>query len=479
MSGLLLMNLFGRVITLSGILLLLPLPISFFCGSPSAFLMPAIFSLALGLTLTRAGRAHRERILVREGACFLVGVWVYLPLISMMPYVLADAMPPLSALSESVSSLTTTGLTLLPDGAAPDLVFWRSLTQWMGGLNIILLLVTVVPQVSGWFGTSLAMPVNMSPGQLISSMRRISFGVFRVYAAATAVFTLIFFACGLTFFDALNLSLTSIATGGCYDAPALSGSRGVLVGLFKIFSMLFASGNFFIYWAASRRRRMSEIFSDTEMRSLLGMTAFFTLIVSVHLWQTGTYGFAESLGRGFFGVASFISTTGAEPALFAGWPDFDRFLLFLMVFSGGCIASSTGGFKVMRFLVLMRSTASELTRTLHPRLVARVAVGRRVVPIRMVWHLLCFFFIFMGIFFMAVLLLSLTGLTPLAAIGLAAASLTSAGPAALLAGDVGEYASLTDGVRMICCALMILGRLEIFSFLLVIQTAAHQWSNRW
>ena len=195
----------------AGASLFLPVPISVADGDGLywAFVLSAAVLLSLGGWAVRKGREHPERVLVREGACFLVGTWILLTATATLPYFLTGTLSFADAWAESVSGVTTTGLTLLPSGTARSLVFWRSLTQWLGGACIILLLLTVVPQVSEWFGMSLVMPRGQRASQLLSSMRRTSRRVMGGYAGATAVAMMVFAALGLSVFDALNLSLVT------------------------------------------------------------------------------------------------------------------------------------------------------------------------------------------------------------------------------------------------------------------------------
>ena len=465
----------------SGAALLLPVPFSLAAGDGAvlAFVLPSMVFFLLGGLLARAGREHPERVLVREGAYFLVGAWLVLTAAAMLPYMLSGILPFLDALSEGVSGITTTRLTLLPADAPRSLVFWRSLTQWLGGLYIIFLLVTVMPQTSAWFGMALVMPRGISTGRLLPSMRRLAWRVGRVYIWATAVFAAVFAGLGLSTFDALNLSMVTLATGGCYDAAPLGGTRGVLLSFALMAAMLFASGNFFFYAETIRRRSFSESDGANEMKAVLRLVAVAGLIVSMHLWKNGVYGFWESLRQGFFATAAFLSTTGTSPEMFAWWPDFDRFLLLLLAFIGGSIASSAGGLKILRVMVLAKAARQELVRTLHPRMVFRVEVLNRVVPNAMVGYLLAFFALYVGSFFGGAILFSAMGIELLSAMGLSVACLTSAGPVALLVGDAGLYTAIGESGRMVCAALMLLGRLEIFSFLFVLQTFLGRWKGRW
>lgn len=463
----------------AGTALLLPVPVSALDGDGLswAFVVSAAIMLSMGGFAVRSGREHPERLLVREGACFLVGTWILLTVTAALPYVFTGTLSLADAWAEGVSGITTTGLTLLGKDAPRSLVFWRSLTQWLGGACIILLLLTVVPQVSEWFGMSLVMPRGQRAGQLLSSMRRTSRRVMSVYVGATAAAAAVFAALGLSAFDAVNLSMVTLATGGCYT-PA-SGDDGIFFSFALMAVMLFSAGNFFFYAEVARRGLVSDDAGAEEMRGMLRIVAVAGFIVSLHLWLSGTYGGFESLRKGFFAVTAFLSTTGMNPLQVVHWPDFDRFVLLLLIFTGGCIASSAGGLKILRLSVLANASIEELRRTLHSRMVLRVSALGRVVPLAMVGQLLSFFALYIAVFFAASMALSLGGLAPLSAMGLSAACLTSAGPAALLAGDVGVYAAMGEGWRLFCCGLMLLGRLEVFSFLFVIQTLVSRWEGRW
>ena len=463
----------------AGTALLLPVPVSALDGDGLswAFVVSAAIMLSMGGFAVRSGREHPERLLVREGACFLVGTWILLTVTAALPYVFTGTLSLADAWAEGVSGITTTGLTLLGKDAPRSLVFWRSLTQWLGGACIILLLLTVVPQVSEWFGMSLVMPRGQRAGQLLSSMRRTSRRVMSVYVGATAAAAAVFAVLGLSAFDAVNLSMVTLATGGCYT-PA-SGDDGIFFSFALMAVMLFSAGNFFFYAEVARRGLVSDDAGAEEMRGMLRIVAVAGFIVSLHLWLSGTYGGFESLRKGFFAVTAFLSTTGMNPLQVVHWPDFDRFVLLLLIFTGGCIASSAGGLKILRLSVLANASIEELRRTLHSRMVLRVSALGRVVPLAMVGQLLSFFALYIAVFFAASMALSLGGLAPLSAMGLSAACLTSAGPAALLAGDVGVYAAMGEGWRLFCCGLMLLGRLEVFSFLFVIQTLVSRWEGRW
>lgn len=448
-------------------------------GTAPVYGLPALAAFALGAGLMYKGREHKLRLLVRDCAVVLMGVWGLLSLFGMLPFLFAGGLPIEESLYESVSAVTTTGLSELPADASLALVFWRSILQWLGGLAIVLLLVTVIPQVSNSFGMSLVMPKTISFVQLIKPMWRLARGVAAVYAVATLLSFFAYRACGLRWFDAINLGLVTLATGGCYTVGDIAEFRSLWLDFVMMFFMFFASGNFLIYREAARHQSLKEALADREMQAMLVLAAVFGTVISLYLWAQGTYPLAESLRHGFFQTMSFISTTGFASAQLVVWPDFVKYMLFILVFVGGCIGSSTGGFKIIRFLVLFKEALAETRRTLHPHMMVHISIGGRTVPQHVVSYILTIFFLYIAAFFVATVLVSLSGMEPLASMGVAAACVSSAGPAAFLAGHASAYASLAPWVKLLCCALMILGRLEIFAFLIVVETLFSNKRERW
>ena len=470
MSRELLMFIMGRVLAGLGLVMLLPLGVSVSESAEAvrAFGISAASSFLSGCLLCYAGRHHRRYLTVREGAVFMVLIWFVLAAVGMLPYLFMGKLTLLEAFFESVSCFTTTGATCSFELASSSLSFWRTLMQWLGGLNILLLLVTVVPQVSGCFGLSLVQ--GAGPGQMLRRMRQNAIGAGKIYAAFTVLAGVLYWLCGLQAFDALNWSLVTLPTGGNYDTVSFAGDDSWPLQLVMMLCMLLASGNFLLYWRAGQRRRWRELIEDAEFRTFLYMVLFFGAVVSLHLWYTGVHDLGKSLRMGFFHVAAFASTTGIRMEDFSQWPDFERYVLFILVFAGGCIGSSTGGLKIMRLLVLFKLAVVELRRTLHPHMVVAVRVDAVTVSAKVCGRILSFFFLYMLLFCTAVLLICLSGISVLDAMGVAASCLSSVGTAAMLTGGISSFSELPEWVRLLCCFLMILGRLEIFSFLIVLQS---------
>lgn len=474
--------LLGRMAILNGLAFLIPLLCAFSWGEPAYlyFGPSTAVTLVLGGLMMGFGRRHSKQLGVAGGAWYMVLVWVMLGGVGMLPYLFSGALPVADAFFESISAYTTVGLSCAvgPAGDVPrSLVLWHGLMEWLGGLNFILLMVTIIPQVSGCFGLTLSVHQSISFSPMLGRMDIAARQVGKIYAAITVLSILAYLLAGLSLFDACTSAFRSISTSG--DAPFsfMSGGNPALEWACA-FSMLLACGNFLLYWKSFERRDLRSAFQDTELRVFLGVLLGTALLVSFHLWKMGVYDGADSLRFGFFHVLSFYSTSGFITADVSAWPDFDKFILLLIVFVGGCIGSATGGLRIMRFIVLFKIAAQEMRHLLHPRMVISLKVSGVPVDMKIISRVLSYFFLFMAVFFVSTIIISLSGMTPLQSMGVAAGCLTSAGATAHLFGVV-EFSAEPAWLKAYCAFLMILGRLEIFSFLIVLQTAAQAFKRRW
>ena len=475
-----LLFLLGRVTLLGGLALLLPMALALLWQEPEAvfFALPAAVAIGVGALLAWLGRHHKHQLSVREGAAFMVLVWLVFGCVGMLPYGLSGTLGWEMAFFESVSAFTTTGATCLPGPAPRTLIFWRSILEWLGGLNFIVLLVTVVPQVSGCFGMTLSAHQTMRFSPVLNRMYDTACQAAKIYAGVTLFSAVIYWLVGLDKFDSFTRALVTMSTSGMNSTADFMQYNSLPLELAGMLSMLLASGNFLIYGKAASRRDFREIWQDNELRTFLGLILAAGLLVAVHLWHSQVYDLSDSLRFGFFQVISFVSTSGFASASFGNWPDFDRYVLFLLVFVGGCMGSAAGGLKVMRILVLFRMTWAELRHTLHPHMVVSVRIDGLPVASKILGRILTYFFLYLLLFIVASLILSLAGITLMQAMGIAAGCLTSTGSTATLFG-LGSLYFLPDWAKWACCLLMVLGRIEIFSFLILVDMGAHVLQRRW
>jgi trk system potassium uptake protein TrkH len=376
---------------------------------------------------------------------------------------------------ESMSGFTTTGATLLDDiEAEPDAVLlWRSITQWLGGVGIVVLVVAIAPatgmasQRVFYAETSGVTPERLTPR--IADTAKIIWGV---YLALTAAGFAAFRLAGMTAWEAINHIFTTVATGGFSTRTAsIAGFESLAVELVAIVFMAAAGVNFTFYWLALRGR--SRIWPQAaEVRAYLLILAAGTAAVtaSLVLADDGN-GLAESLRAAAFTVVSVVTTTGFTTADFDQWPDFARIALLGLMFVGGCAGSTAGGIKVIRVMLLGKAAGQELQRQLQPKAVQVLRIRGRVFSEEVRRGVFAFFALYLTVFAAGTLVMAGVGLDPITAASSVAATLNVIGPGL---GDVGaseNFAVVPEGGRWFLSALMLVGRLEIFTVLVLLTPA--------
>lgn len=448
------------------------------------FVLPAIFAYGLGRKMVEIGSSEERgrQLTIREGVFFMSFVWIFMGLIGLMPYAISGLFPSFAAaFFEAVSSLTTTGLSCLPFdrvGLPRSLVLWHSIMSWLGGLTFVVIMVTVLPQVSGCFGLTLSARQSIFFSPVWNKMAQSARQGTSVYALLTVMAAFIYYLAGLNPFEALLRAMVTLSSSGGTSAYAFIYYDNPLLELAAFVVMLLSSLSLLLIWKAWKVKSLLLLWQDAEIRYFLLAVAGAGALLTSHLYFTGTYDLAESFRYGYFQAMSFISTNGFVSAPFWLWPSFDIYVLFLLVFLGGCIGSATGGLKVMRLLVLLRLSWAELRRTLHPRMVVAVKVDGLPVPEKIVGRILSFFFLYMSVFVIFALLLSLSGISIVQALGLAAGCLTSTGASTALFG-LDSLNSLPDWAKIVCSMLMVMGRVEIFSFLVLLDMGRRSLQRRW
>lgn len=470
--------LMGRILLLCGLLQGIALCYGLYCGydSTAAALFAAIM-LCLGTgsgMMAYSRERHEEKFSVLAGAAFLFVSWLVLGIFGGLPYYLAGDLDFLNAFFDSISCFTTTGIMDLPYAADGAIILWRSLAQWMGGYMVLLLLSTVLPGTSGCFGTAFVVPGSMRTGAItLRRINRTARKVMRIYLLVTAGGALLYLCSGLTLFDAVNMALVTISTGGCYTPAASIGLNGwVFVTAFL--GIIAAGCNVFVYWQALERKEsrfLRQTWRDSEMRIFAGLVVLFTLLIAAHLYIKGVYTFPDAISNALFHVVSFGCTNGIMADSMYHWSDGDKFFLMIMALIGGCMGSIAGGFKIFRLQVLMKSSLAEMKRTLHPNMVVHIVIDGRAVPQKIIERILGYFFMFFCTLLFSLLILSLAGLDMQQTMDTAVACLTSSGPMMMFHLDGAEIRQLPDWAKLYCSFLMIAGKINIFTCLLLLRGA--------
>lgn len=425
-----------------------------------------------------AGRRHERQIHIPSAAWLMLLAWVVLSLAGMLPYALSGMTTWLDAWFDAVATVTTTGLVVCPAvyvQALPSFWLWRSALGWLGGLQFLAFVVTVLPLVS----TSLTMSVqgrqNVSFSPMVHPMLGRTAKVLAIYVGITVAAILLYLAAGATLYEAVvQAGLTVSTTGGI----GVLSPDSLFVELAALLPLLVVSGNFLLYLKGGERRSLRTIFTDAEWQVLVGIIVVATVIAAGQLWHDGGYTAAGSAVQGLFHVLSFLSTTGMMAGAVSSWPELDKGVLFILPFMGASMASLAGGLRVMRLIILCKMAKNELNRTIHPHMVISFTVNGRAVETNVVSFVLAYFFLFMTTYFVSAIILSLAGITPLQALGMDVGCLTSVGATAPLFGLTDIWA-LPVWFKLYSTVVMIVGRMEIFALCILIKTVLQAARRPW
>lgn len=466
-------------------------------------ILAMIFSLAMGLPLavslwTRDGIWHvypqamgatfmagawlwwrlrhfRHELQPRHGVMLVSLVWMLLPLAAALPLMLAGhhigrSMSFTHAYFEAVSGLTTTGSTVLAglDTLPVSVNVWRTFLQWMGGMGILVLAVAVLPLL-GVGGSQLFKAEAAGPlkdAKLTPRMTGTAKGLWGVYALFSVSCGLAYWLAGMAPLDALMHMFTTVSLGGLSSYDASFGHfQSPLLEAICIFFMLVASCNFALYFVAFRKGHWRGFWTDPELRATLFALTGGGLVVSLLLWAKGVYAPLDALRHGMFNTISLATTTGYATVDYLAWPVFAPVFMLLLSGVATSAGSTGGGIKMVRMLILVKQARREMNRLVHPRAVQPVCLGGGVVDNRVIFSVLAFMLVYGGTVFGLSMLLLLTDVDPVTAFSAVLASVNCAGPGLGGVGPAANFAVLTDFQIWVCSLAMLLGRLEILSFM--------------
>ena len=469
----------GLLLTLFSLTLLPPLVLSLIAqdGAAMAFVSAFLLTLGVGILCWLPVRHLRRELRLRDGFVVVVMFWTVLSGTGALPFILAED-PHLSitdAVFESVSGLTTTGATVITniDQLPMSVLYYRQQLQWFGGMGIIVLAVAVLPML-GIGGMQLyraETPGPMKDNKLTPRITETAKALWLIYLGLTVACGLAYWLAGMSVFDAVGHAFSTVAIGGFSTHDASIGYfNSSLIDMIAVVFMFLAAVNFSLHFVAFRHRTVKAYWYDSEFRFyVLLLTIVITLTV-LGLYLTKTYDtWQEALVTGLFQAVSIGTTAGFTTAEFYNWPGFIAILLLFSSFVGGCAGSTGGGIKVIRLLLLVKQGIREITRLVHPNAQIPVRIGEKTVNSRVVEAVWGFFALYVASFTVMYLALASTGLDLMTAFSAVAASINNLGPG--LAGVGPHYADMHDPGKWILCFAMLLGRLEIFTLLVLLTPA--------
>ncbi len=453
----------------------------------------ALITLFIGTLFMFTTRGHSKELKSREGYIIVTFGWIFMALSGTLPYVISESIPGFTnAFFETMSGYTTTGASILNDieSIPKGILFWRSLTHWIGGMGIIVLAIAILPLL-GIGGMQLFSAESPGPSadKLKPRIRDTAKRLWLIYVSYTLAETILLWAAGMTFFDAINHAFSTLSTGGfsTKNASLAYWNDNPIIQYIVIIFMLLAGSNFVLSYFAFKGK-ISKVLHDDEFKwyiiFIAGFTAISSLIVYLQadvsissidhpmVWGEGESAFRHSL----FQVLTVITTTGFVSADYTMWTPFLTILYFGLFFLGGSAGSTAGGVKVMRHIIMIKNGIIEFKRTLHPNAILPVRFNGKSISKEIVFNILGFFILYMLSFIIGAVVLASLGLDFETAIGGAASSLGNIGPAFGGLSPVNNFDMLPDFGKWWTTFLMLIGRLELFTVLIIL--TPFFWRNR-
>ncbi len=429
----------------------------------------AFFGLFLFLIFRKAPKSMSKR----EGYIIVSFSWVIISVFGSCPLFFAGVTSYANAFFETVSGFTTTGATILTDieGVSKGLLFWRALTHWIGGMGIIVLSLAILP-VLGIGGMSLfvAEVPGPTPDKLHPRITATAKRLWGIYVLLTFVETILLMLGGMDLFEGLSHAFATMATGGFSTRDASIAAFSPYIQYVILVFMILAGTNFTLHYLALHGK-LKEVFQNEEYRYYIGLLVLASLIITLVLIFNAGLPFEQAIRDALFQVVTIVTTTGFITSDYLLWPGFLWMLIFLLMFTGGSAGSTGGGIKIMRQLLVLKNSFLELKRIIHPNAVIPVRFNGRTVPGNVMYNIMAFFVIYLIIFAISTLIMSAMGLDFETAIGSTAATLGNIGPGIGNVGPVDNYANIPLGGKWFLSFLMILGRLELFTVLIILSPA--------
>lgn len=472
------------VILAIGLSLLVPLAISFVYrdGSWISFLIPAVAMTTaggLGFWMSRSASSRAVVHVSNRDVLFSVTMaWILAAVLGGVPYLVEGTfVNPINSTFEAMSGFTTTGATLLPDIEAPSqsILFWRSMTQWLGGIGIVVLFVAVAPVLG--FGAARLLSAEVSgidQPRLTPRIVDTAKALLIVYASLTVAAVIALLLAGMNLYDAVLHAFTTIATGGFNPKNASVGFYdSIAIEIVIIVFMALSAVSFALYYVLYTQRSL-KVLLDRELLTYVGILIFSIIFVWGILIYEGEYGDAwgEALRYAAFNVTSILTTTGYITADFDNWDTGAKFTLLLLMFVGGCAGSTAGGIKVVRVIIVFKTILGNLFRAAHPQAVTPLKLGGRVLPEKTRVAVLGLFAAWILTFVVATFLVAIQpDLTLTSSVSAVAATLNVIGPGLDQVGATENYRAVNDFGRTVLTACMLLGRLEILTALALLSPA--------
>jgi len=465
-------NILGLLLMFLAVSMLAPLPFSYYyaSGDHSALLYSALITFLAGLTAWYFTEFN-EDLRPKEGFAIVTFSWVGLSLFGSLPFLLSGAIPSFTdAFFETISGFSTTGATILSDidGLPRGILFWRSLTHWIGGMGIIVLSLAILPflGVGGMqlFKAEVPGPTADKLAPKVADTAKMLWGVYVILTGAQTV--LLMFG-GMDLYESLCHAFGTMATGGYSTRnTSVAAYSSAYIDWIIILFMIIAGSNFSLHYRMMRGN-FKAYFQNVEFKFYLGIIALATVIILTDTFDMDGAGVEKSIRDTLFQVVAIITTTGFATADYENWSFGSQAILFFLMFTGACAGSTSGGIKLVRIYLLIKFVLSEIVRLIHPHAVVPVRIGKTVVNRDVMQNIIGYFILFIIIYSIGVLIMTATGMDIESSFGAVAATLGNVGPGLGSVGPTDNYAHLSIFGKWFLSFLMLIGRLEVFTVIIL------------
>ena len=466
------LNLLGNILLIEAAFMVLPIFVALAYGESSwiYFLIPLLCAAAVGALLSLL-RAAQKTFFAKEGFVIVALGWILLSMVGALPFFLSGQIPNyLDAVFEVISGFTTTGASILTDVEALDncMLFWRSFTNWLGGMGVLVFILAVVPRTGG---QTIYLLRAESPGPIVSKimpkMRHSAAVLYLIYLGMTVVEILFLLAGGMPLFDSLCHTFSTAGTGGFsiwnnsiahYDSYYLQTVIAVFMVLFGI--------NFNVFFLLLILRPLSAL-RNSELRWYLIILFGAVAIITANTLSISQSAY-DAFHNAFFTVSSVMTTTGFCTANFGEWPELSQITLVFLMFIGGCAGSTAGGLKVSRLIILVKHAICEIRKLIHPRAVNVLMVDNKRVPEETLHGVTTYLLVYILITMLSIFLVSLDNFGMTTTTTAVFATINNVGPGLEMVGPVGNYSAFSWLSKTVLCLDMLLGRLELFPMVILL-----------
>ncbi len=466
-------NVLGHLLVVEAGLMIPSLLVALYYGSYDwkALLLSIIITAAVGFVMNRIFK-YKQDIQAKEGLAIVGFGWILVSIFGALPFIFSGTIPSwVDAFFETVSGFTTTGASIVDniESFPKGILFWRSFTHWIGGMGILVFTVALLPMFGiGGFQIYKTESPGPAPDRIVPRVRDTAKILYTIYTIITAIEIILLVLGGMSLYDSALHTFGTVGTGGFgIKANSVGYYQSTYIHLVIAIFMTLCGANFSLYYLLIKGK-WREVVRNAELRFYLGTILISVIMIALNIYGPMKYNnFGIALRDSFFQVSSIITTTGYSTVDFDKWPTFSKVILFALMFIGGCAGSTAGGIKNIRIVVLLKAIKREFYRILHPRAVIPIKIDGKVISNNTIAGISSFFALFIFIFIISTMIVSLDGVDFESAASAVAATLGNVGPAFGFAGPLRSYSGFSNLSKIVMSICMLLGRLEVFTLMIL------------